>query len=123
MADKISAVNSLIGSFRTHPCARKSEGELYFRSAAWPRASENFHNCVVQALRGRQAGPMRGSAEFARAPCLSAPRKTPPESRKNDRRPALPYSLGVAARPNVSALFASSSGRLPLAGTMVYRIV
>src|ERR1019366_9123235 len=123
MADNISAVNSIVGRFRTHPCARKSEGELYFRSAAWPPATENFHSCVVRALRRLQAGPMRGSVEFAKAPFLSAPRKTPPESRKNDRRPVLPYSFGVAARPNVSALLASSSGRLPPAGTMLYRIV
>jgi hypothetical protein len=66
---------------------------------------------------------MRGSVLVATPPCLSEPRRIPDESRKNDLRPVLPYSLGDEATEKVSGLFASLSGRLSAAGLMVYRIV
>src|SRR5579864_557475 len=104
-----------------HISARKSEGCSYCDSGVDWAARSYCAGCAANA-RG-QEGPMRGSVEFATPPCLSAPRRIPDESRKNDRRPVLPYSLGDEAREKVSALFASSSGRLLAAGVMVYRIV
>src|SRR5665213_942502 len=44
----------------------------------------------VMQMRRAQDGPMRGSVWSAMPPFLSAPRRIPDESRKNDRRPILP---------------------------------
>ena len=58
--------------------------------------------CVILE-RNFQEGPMRGSEAVATLPCLSAPRKIPDESRKNDRRPVLPYCFGDEDSEKVSA--------------------
>src|ERR1700682_1297889 len=64
--------------------------------------------------------PMRESAEVATAPCLSAPRRIPPEYRRNDRPPDLAYYTGVAASSNFAAWLVSSSGMFRPAGLILY---
>jgi hypothetical protein len=52
MADKFSAINSLIGGFRAHLCAWKSEGYIHLRSVHEALASENLGACILQGSPG-----------------------------------------------------------------------